>query len=79
MKIWYVVFFDTFDGQSNVLRLVKVFTVPDLPIHPFSLYVYVCQNLYAKFGAYIYIDRYTAYIFDVCIYIYIYIYIYIHV
>ena len=44
MKIWYV-FFDTFDGQSNVLRLIKVFTVPDLLIHAFSYNITISINI----------------------------------
>ena len=59
MKICYV-FLGTFVGQFNVnvLRLIKVFTVTDLPTNAFFMFVYVCQNLWNL----------------PCIYIYIYIY-----
>ena len=47
-------FFGTFVGQSNVLRLIEVFTVTDLPIHTFLLHVYVRQNLCNLLCIYIY-------------------------
>ena len=78
---------DTFDGHSNVLRLVKVFTVPDLPIHAFSLYVYFCQNLcnllythtHTHTHIYIYICIYIYIYVYICIYIYIYVHICIYI
>ena len=55
----YVMCFFTLNGQSNVLRLIKVFTVTDLPIKAFSLYVYVYLNLCNFLYIYIYIYTHT--------------------
>ena len=38
------VLFGKFVGQSNILKLIKVLTITDLPIHAFLQCVYVCQN-----------------------------------
>ena len=56
MKICYV-FFSTFFGQPNVLRLIKVFIVADSPIHVFFM---ICIGLskFMQFAVYIYIYIY---------------------
>ena len=56
MKICYDVF-GIFVGQSNVLRLIKVFIVADLPIHAFFT---VCLGLpkFMQFVVYIHIHVY---------------------
>ena len=59
-------FSGTFFGQSNVLRLIIVFVVADLPIYGFFYHMFRFAKIYATCCVYIYL-----------IYIYIYIYIYI--
>ena len=56
MKICYV-FFGTFFGQPNVLRLIKVFIVADSLIHAFFT---ICLGLpkFMQFVVYIYIYIY---------------------
>ena len=56
VKICYL-FFGTFFGQSNVLRLINVFIVSDLPIHSFFM---ICLGLpkFMQFAVYIYIYIY---------------------
>ena len=67
MKICYVCF-GTFFGQSNVLRLIKVFIDADFPIHAFLT---ICLDLpkFMQFAVFISIYIYI-YIY-ICIYIYI--------
>ena len=53
VKICHV-FFGTFFCQSNVLRLIKVFIIADLPMHAFFM---ICLGLpeFMQFAVYIYI------------------------
>ena len=61
-------FYGTFVDQSSVLRLIKLFTVTDLPIHAFFT---ICLGLpkFMQFAVCMY----------VCMYIYLYMYIYIYI
>ena len=54
--VCYVVF-GTFVGQSNVLRLIKVFTVTDLPIHA-GFFICSCLPKFMQSAVYIYIYIY---------------------
>ena len=72
VKICYVVF-DTFFDQSNVLRLIKVLIVADLPIHFFFT---ICLGLpkFMQFAIYIYIYIYIHIHTHTYIHVYIYTY-----